>query len=542
MASYGGYVQDADGTVLPYHGGGGVTCHPYDKNDSKSRGKKETILTHDEWNQIKSLISGGHMKTISPERATDAEKRREDHARSMKLVEGWSNTLQSNLNKRVEAKIKRLEDEENARILVDQQEAILKQRRRSELVQRAERMLENETERCRALRTGLMYSDWLVALKEQNRWKQAITDLNNLREDRFKQILEEAERVKLEKEFRMKEQHRQKVEELKKGRLLQFHESQQKALQAKQEKEEEGRLIREKAAADLERAAAQKQEKRLLHRQAQEDLLCEHLEMIRLRREHEEKERKELEAATKYAMEQERKDEVIKKRDEELRKEQARQRQILTDAQTAHLTKLREEEEKRLCKDVKEQERKAACQEENARLQKEAQQRMMKEHRRMQIQRKRELEEERKRQDRELTQHAINECKKALVAEEEARQERIRAYKETAEIQQQQILESRKRRHEEREEEKRQFNHAYEKLVEKETALERFTEECVQRAIDDGRDAASIVSAMNRYLVSSGMKTLQKKSSLGLKHKGSNNLFNLPLPSDAEDEEENDKD
>lgn len=244
-----------------------MTCRSNDKSNSKSsltRGKKETILTHDELNQIKSLVSGDHMRTISPERAKDAEKRREDHARSMKLVEGWTNTLQSNLNKRVEAKIKRLEDEEKARVLIDQQEEILKQQRRSELVQRAERMLENETERCRALRTGLMYSDWLEALKEQNRWKEAITDLNNLREDRFKQILQEAEREKLEKELHTKEQHRQKVEELKKGRLLQFYESQQKALEAKQEKEEERRLIREKAAADLEKAEAQEKQKRLL--------------------------------------------------------------------------------------------------------------------------------------------------------------------------------------------------------------------------------------------------------------------------------------
>lgn len=63
--------------------------------------------------------------------------------------------------------------------------------------------------------------------------------------------------------------------------------------------------------------------------------------MIRLKRENEERERKELEAATKYAMEQEKKEEIIKKRDEELRKEEARQRQILTDVQTAYLAKLR---------------------------------------------------------------------------------------------------------------------------------------------------------------------------------------------------------
>lgn len=233
---------------------------------SVGRSKKETILTHEDLDRIKSLISGegrgGGKPPASPKKVQDAEKRREDHARSMKLVEGWSNTLQSNLNKRVEAKIKRLEDEENARILIDKQEEILKQKQRSDLVQRAQRMLENETERCRALRTGLMYSDWLVALKEQDRWKQAIADLNNLREDCFRKILEDAEREKLEKELQAKKQHRQKVEELKKGRLLQFQESQQRALKEKQEKEEEGRLIREKARIDLENAEAQEKHKR----------------------------------------------------------------------------------------------------------------------------------------------------------------------------------------------------------------------------------------------------------------------------------------
>lgn len=201
-----------------------------------------------------------------------------------------------------------------------------------------------------------------------------------------------------------------------------------------------------------------------------------------------------------------------------------------------------EDEERRLCRDVKAQEQKDARKEENARLQKEAQQRIMTEDRRLQIERKRELEEERRRKDWDLTQNSINECKLALLAEEEARQEKLRQYREVAKIQQQQILENKKRRFMEREEEKKHFKDAYEKQVEKERATEHLTEQCIRRAIEDGRDAASIVSAMNRYLVSSGKKTLQKTSSLGLKHKGSSNLFNLPSPSDVEEDNDNEDD
>ncbi|CBZ53217.1 conserved hypothetical protein [Neospora caninum Liverpool] len=525
MASYGGHVPDrspTSGTEIPFHGS------RWRKYHEAPNQQRETVLTEVDIQKIKELVSGN---ATAPERAADAEKRRQDHLRSMKKVEGWTNTLQSNLAKRVEQRAKRLADEEAARVAIDEEEAVLKHQRRLELVQRADEMLMADNERFRALKTGVMQSDWLRGLEEQKKWKAQLADMEAMRAAHYDKVLARTEKEKADRESRDEEEKRTKMRELQAGRQLQFNETQEKRVREKQEREEIGKRIREESRRAIEAMEAQEEQKRLRLREEKQTMMRQLDEEVRLNKLRLESERMEEKAALAQATVYEKREAIVKERETYLRQEEARAREERIQDLSWRLEKLKEEEARRLACDVERQQAKEAARADEEKRKREELYRLMSQDRVNQIKRKEEAVEKQKREDAELTRNYLEASKDADAKERRAAKERKQAMREVAQIQIQQMREARRQRAQEREDEKTAFNDALIKLVEQEARVDEYAARCIGNAVREGQSPAPIAASMNRYLVASGAKPTRNAS-----QQRTSNIFNVHVGPDSDGE------
>ncbi|PFH33539.1 hypothetical protein BESB_077560 [Besnoitia besnoiti] len=525
MAAYRGHVPEVSltsGVSLAFHGKCG-------QPDLKAQQQRESVLTEADIRKIKELLSGD---TTSPRKAADAEKRRQDHAQSMKRVQKWANTVHSNLAKRRQLNAKRLADEEAARVVADEAEAVLKHQRRLEVVRRAKAMLAADNERQRALKTALMRRDWLEGLQEQKKWKQQLAQLDAVREAHFGAVLAHAESQKEARDTRDHEEKNTKMKELQAGRQLQFSEAHQRRAREKEEREEMGKLIRENCRRDRELIEAQEEQKRLKHREQQRAMMRQLDEAIRLDRHRRESERLEEEAAMSQAAVYEKRQAMVKERETHLRQEEAKARETRIQDMSRRLEKLLAEEAQRLTRDVEIQQAKEAARADAEKQKREEQYRLMAQDRAAQVERKREHAQRQREADADLTRSHLEASKREEEKELRTAEERKRAMRDVAEIQKQQMFEKKQQRLQERNEEKRTFNEAFKELVQQEESVDALAAHCVENAIQAGQSPDPIVATMNRFLITSGARPSRKASQMK-----SSNIFNLHVgPSDSEEE------
>ncbi|EPT29218.1 hypothetical protein TGME49_256850 [Toxoplasma gondii ME49] len=528
MASYGGRVPDlspTSGTEVPFYG---TRCHKYHEAQKQQR---EVVLTEGDMEKIKELLLGN--KT-DPARAADAEMRRQDHLQSIKKVEGWTNTLQSNLAKRVEQRAKRLADEEAARVAIDEEEAVLKQKRRMELLKRADDTLAANNEKYRALKTGLMQGDWLRCLEEQKKWKERLANVEAMRAAHYNKVLARTEQEKADREARDRAEKQTKMKELQAGRQLQYEEAQEKRIREKHEREETGKRIRDETRRALEAMEAQEEQKRIRVREEKQAMKRQLDEEVRLNKLRRENERLEEKAALDESTAYEKREAIVKEREAYLRQEDARARERRIQDLAWRLEKLKEEEAQRLARDVERQQEKDAAREGEEKRKREERYILIAQDRANQIRRKREEAETQRREDAELTRNYLEASKLADAEERRAAEERKLAMREVAQIQMQQMRDTRRRRTQEREDEKRAFNDTFKQIVEQEERVDACAARCIGNAIRDGENPKPIAAAMNRYLIASGAKPPRKAA-----QQKTSNIFNADVDTDSASEEEN---
>ncbi|EER10299.1 hypothetical protein Pmar_PMAR024653 [Perkinsus marinus ATCC 50983] len=89
------------------------------------------------------------------------------HEKSKARAGGWSNTLDGSRKKKEQDRIERIEREERERQRIDMEEARYQLEERRKAIQRANKILKEQTDRIKSFHSAMMYSDVLAEREAQ---------------------------------------------------------------------------------------------------------------------------------------------------------------------------------------------------------------------------------------------------------------------------------------------------------------------------------------------------------------------------------------
>lgn len=204
------------------------------------------VITTNDFDSIR------HRASSTGREVSQKQKDREVlHKISQERLKHWPNTIEANRMKKEKAKLEKAEEEERLRRIIDAEEEALQKEKRRLAIERANKILYDETDRVKALHSRLMLSDVLkereaqIALKgkmmasEEEDEKEWVEKQKHLlrkmdTEEEFKDTMMQTRSVQLQHARKeqlqdLRKRHERKIEELK----------------------IEGELTRQKAEADL---------------------------------------------------------------------------------------------------------------------------------------------------------------------------------------------------------------------------------------------------------------------------------------------------
>merc|ERR1719313_3205487 len=133
------------------------------------------------------------------------ERAKELHKKSQARAKTWSNTLEGSRRKKAEEKRKKLEAEELERQKLDAEEAKIQLDQRKATIDRANKLLYDESDRMKSFHSKMMMCDVLAEREAQLSLKGELRKLEQIREDRFLEMEKQNYRKMLEREMKEKE-------------------------------------------------------------------------------------------------------------------------------------------------------------------------------------------------------------------------------------------------------------------------------------------------------------------------------------------------
>ena len=173
----------------------------------------------------------------------------------------WPNTIQAQRARKERSKAEKFEVEERQRRKIDKIEADIKAESRRLQIERANKMLYDDSSRVKAFHSSLMTSDVMLEREAQIAYKHAIEIKKKKREEVFLKKQRKALEIAEEAEFRKMEERRQKALVQRDQQLVQLEQVRQKIMRAKKANREEGLLLKQQAM-DEQVAAEEKARKR----------------------------------------------------------------------------------------------------------------------------------------------------------------------------------------------------------------------------------------------------------------------------------------
>lgn len=370
------------------------------------------------------------------------------HEKSKARAATWSNTLEGSRRKKQEDRKRALELEELERQKVDQKEAAIAMEKRRGAIERANKILYEESDRMKTFHSKMMLCDVLAEREAQVALKEELGKLEGIREERYLEMEKASYRNMLERELREKDNLGKAAKMAADMQKTQLKEATEKRLRGIEDDILEGEMLRQKAGEDLraERLAEKKRRQQAVQALAETQKANAYLKQLRA--EDELREQREEEKIREYAMKKERVLELRKKREEEVFTAKQAHKQQMIDRQVAKLAAMKSNEDERLERQVLEKEMK----DEMNRLEGEERRRKWLEDidtsRRMQVERKRAQTDREKAEENELSCFWKEWCGRLDELDEQETTQRRLAAKKLAQEQLTQ-KEVRKRREEE---------------------------------------------------------------------------------------------
>merc|ERR1719389_1077093 len=289
------------------------------------------------------------------------------HKQSQARAKTWDNTLEGSRRKKAEDKQKKMDLEELNRQAVDAEEAKIQLDQRKKTIDRANKLLYDESDRMKSFHSKMMVCDVLAEREAQVALKDELKKLEHVREDRFLEMEKQNYRKMLEREMKETETKEELSRLAARAQKEQLAEYKEKKFREIEDQMLEGELLRRKAIEDLEaeRKAERKRRGMAVQALAETQKANEYLKQIKaedmLRQQREE------EKVQEYAQRKEKLLELRKQKEDEVFQQKQASRNAMIEAQARRLAQMQGDEDTRIANQVAQKER----DDENKRIAKE---------------------------------------------------------------------------------------------------------------------------------------------------------------------------
>lgn len=462
------------------------------------------VISASDLERIKLSITGSQaINATGPSTSSgplDArQKAQELHDKSQARAKTWSNTLAGSRRKKAEEKRLKMEMEELARQKIDAEEAKIQLDQRRATIDRANKILHDESDRMKSWHSQLMYCDVLAEREAQVVLKEELKKLEQVREDRFLEMEKQNYRKMLEREMKEKEAKEELSKIAAKAQKEQLYEYKEKRFREVEDQMLEGELLRRKALEDLEseRNAEARRREMAISAMRETQKANEYLKQIKA--EDMLRQQREADKIQEYAVRKEKMLQLRKKKEEEVFNERQAERNRMIEAQAERLREMQSGEDQR----VEAQVQNAQAETERKRKDKEAMlarwEDDIQKSRAAQIHRKQTAREREKADDAETAKFLGEWCKVLDRQEQEEINAKHIAARQLASDQKKQVEIQRRKREDEKKLEGGVSGHAR-KALEADTAeFHDYAEKCIREYSEDGKNVIPLIKELREF-------------------------------------------
>ncbi|KAF4697153.1 hypothetical protein FOZ60_011825 [Perkinsus olseni] len=455
------------------------------------------IVSASELDRIRKLAIG---QTDSDQAiAAKHEKALAMHEKSKVRAANWSNTLEGSRKKKEDDRRERIEREERERQKIDVQEARFQLEERRKAIERANKILKEQTDRIKSFHSAMMYSDVLAEREAQVRLKEELAKLEHLRDQRFEDVAKFNYQRMLERELKEKSEYESKAQETAKVQQAQLAEWKEARLAEIRDEMMEGEILRKKAAEDLQAERRAEEARRNVAIQALVETQKANAYLKEIKAHEAERVSKEERKIEEYAAEKGRQFELRKKREEEIFNKKQEMRMKMIEEQAARLAANQSNEEKRIERQVLEKE----MADEAARVKKEEKMRKwmndLEKSRNSQMEKRRKAKEAEQEMGRRMAAYSEEMFKKLNEDEREDQASRRRAAQYIAIEQKRQVAEKKRRARKESEIEATVVDRAKTVTQAEALAFHSYAQERIQEYADEGKNVIPLIKELRDY-------------------------------------------
>ena len=454
----------------------------------------QVIITLSNLREIQNIISPVPTKA-ELRKSVDVEIKKLSDEKTSK----WKNTIKNALKLKLEQEKNEFIKKESYRQKLDEEERKYQNMRYNLSLQKAHDYYFNSKDIVKSFNTSLFYSDILkerekqIEINNERRKQREKEEENWVIKDREKML--QAELKELEKKKLRKTKSEAEMNIIKQ----QFNNVKYKRLFELQDNYIEGELIKKQAKADVLRERKNKEMIKLAQIKKNEEFVKLNEE---LKKEAEKKKLKELEEDKKIEMEakkQEKMENIKRQKEQEKFNEKLKRQQKLIDVQFENLKRIKEEQEKRVNKDV---EIRMVREENEAKIKMEKRNKLLKDIEEQRLENLKRREENRKKQ-RQDELNEIEEIRRKINEEREKEKNeylmRKQKVKDLHEYYRQQIEEKKKKAFNDFVIEKRDGLQNRDMINKEEEEFFKFAEEKIKNYHEQGKNIVPMLLELKKY-------------------------------------------
>jgi len=334
-------------------------------------GTMATVISAAEFERIQqTLLPENERATVGAGGGTmqkAKDKSMQLHLQSQARAKTWDNTLEGSRRKKAEDKRKKYDSEELVRQKIDAEEAKIQLDQRKSTIDRANKLLYDESDRMKSFHSKMMVCDVLAEREAQVSLKDELKKLEHVREDRFLEMEKQNYRKMLEREMKEKETKEELSRLAARAQKEQLGVYKEKKFREIEDQMLEGELLRRKAIEDLEaeRKAERKRRGMAVQALAETQKANDYLKQIKA--EDSLRQQREEEKVQEYAQRKEKLLELRKQKEDEVFQQKQAARNKMIEAQARRLAEMASDEDQRIEAQVAQKE----ADDENKRLAKE---------------------------------------------------------------------------------------------------------------------------------------------------------------------------
>merc|ERR1712217_679099 len=248
---------------------------------------------------------------------------------------------------------KKFEMEELERQKVDAEEAKIQLDQRKNTIDRANKLLHDESDRMKSFHSKMMLCDVLAEREAQVSLKDELKKLEQVREDRFLEMEKQNYRKMLEREMKEKETREELSKIAAKAQKEQREEAMERAYREIEDGMLEGELLRRKAIEDLHGERSAEKKKRDIAIRAMDETMKANEYLKHIKAEDVLRQQREDEKIQQYASRKEKMLKLRKQKEEEVFQQKQAARNKMIEDQAARLSELQNNEDERVESQVK---------------------------------------------------------------------------------------------------------------------------------------------------------------------------------------------